>query len=114
MRLPDRLLPPVDDEPPVSLEEAARGELVCLWADLRDARRTAINGVWSIQCGNLAGRIVDLSRLVGATPWGDVDVDVLEDGLYERLHQEAGIPYGAIDWQQVKHTRDMIEQGYSG
>ncbi len=82
----------VEDHPD-DVAAAARIELVNLWSDLAHARQFASNGVWSVQCDNLAYRIVMLSRVVGACPWGDVDVDVLLDGLYVRVHDEAGIPY---------------------
>lgn len=97
-----------DDEPFESLEAAARHELVQLWSDLSTARRNAINTSWSIQCGNLAHRIVNLSRLAGATPWEEIGVSLLLDGVYERLHREAGIDYPPIDWGRVRNVAQRI------
>jgi hypothetical protein len=96
---------------PDDLGAAARTELVNLWHDLGQARRSAINGVWSVHCDHLAYRIVMLSRIVGACPWGDIDVDVLLDGLYARIHDEAGIPYPEIDWVRVREVKAYIEEG---
>lgn len=93
------------DDFPATLTDAARAELEQLWGDLAAHRRYAHNGVWSVGCENKAYRIVALSRLVGALPWGQVDVDVLLDGLYERLHTEAGIAYPAIDWERVRAVK---------
>lgn len=99
-----------DDDWPTDLADATRTELADLWSDLSTARQFAIGGVWSMQCDNLAYRIVCLSRLVGPTPWGDVGVDVLLDGLYERLHVEAGIAYPPIDWKLVRSVQAEIER----
>lgn len=99
------------EDHPDDLAAAARNELVHLWHDLGEARRFANNGVWSVQCDNLAYRIVALSRVVGACPWGEVDVDVLLDGLYVRLHDEAGIPYPDVDWVRVREVKAYIEEG---
>ncbi len=112
--LPDRLLADVSDDPddyPADAAEAARVELVHLWHDLHVARQNARNGVWSMQCDNLAYRIVMLSRVAGATPWGEVGVDVLLDGLYERLHRDAGIEYPPIDWDGMRRAAAYIENG---
>ena len=97
------------DDYPTDVAAAARIELVNLWSDLDEARRRALNGIWSMQCSNVAYRIVMLSRVVGACPWGEVGVTVLLDGLYERLHQEAGVEYGPIDWERVREVAAYIE-----
>lgn len=59
-QLPARLVNP-DGDYPDTLEAAAREELACLWGDLGEARRNAINGVWSIACDGIAERIVALT-----------------------------------------------------
>lgn len=99
------------EDHPDDLVAAVRIELAHLWYDLGQARQSAHNGVWSVQCDNLAYRIVMLSRIVGACPWGDIDVDVLLDGLYARIHDEAGIPYPEIDWVRVREVKASIEEG---
>lgn len=100
-----------DVDHPTDLATAARIELVNLWTDLAHAREWAGNGVWSMQCDNLAYRVVMLSRVVGACPWGEVDVDVLLDGLYARIHDEAGLEYPEIDWEKVREMKAYIEEG---
>ena len=109
MTLPTGPLVTVEDDLPDSLEEAARSELCDLWADLDEACRSAINTVWSIRCGNVAFRIVALSRFVGATSWDNVSVDLLLAGIYERVYREAGIDYDPIDWERVRETEARIE-----
>ncbi len=99
------------EDHPGDLAEAAQIELVNLWSDLAHARQFAANGVWSMQCDNLAYRIVMLSRVVGACPWGEIDVDVLLDGLYVRIHDEAGLPYPEVDWVKVRELKTYIEEG---
>ena len=63
-----------------------------LWSDLAEARRSAIGGEWSIACGNLAARIVDIAHLVGHTPWDQVPETLLYDGVYLALVREAALP----------------------
>lgn len=86
------------------LTQAIRDELVMLWGDLSWAVRHAHNGSWSVQCENIADRIVTLSRLVGPTKWGELDVDLLLGGVYERVYHEAGIEVPEIDWEQVRRA----------
>ncbi|HEY1668532.1 MAG TPA: hypothetical protein VGG54_22805 [Trebonia sp.] len=84
------------EEPaPASLAEAIEGELVILWCDLDHAMRNAYRGGWSIACDNIAGRIIMLSRLVGATPWENISIPLLLDGVYQGLLTDAGIEHGA-------------------
>jgi hypothetical protein len=107
MALPtDEPLITVWDEFPGTLEEAARRELRSLWRDLDGAMRMAFGGVWSIRCGQIAFRIVALSRFVGPTHWTEVPVDVLLSGVYQRLYREAGIAYETIDWARVAQVKN--------
>jgi hypothetical protein len=73
------------------LEEAAREQLAYLWGDLDEARRYAHNGTWSLKCDALVERIKDLTALVGATPWDQIQIPLLELGIYQRIHAELGI-----------------------
>jgi hypothetical protein len=91
-----------------ALTAAVREELVMLWGDLTSAVRYAANGSWSIQCDNLAERITVLSRLVGPTPWDEIDVGTLLSGVYERVHREAGIEVPPIDWERVRQVDEGL------
>lgn len=81
-----------------SLEEPVDGDVLAyiqevLWNDLMEARRNAINGVWSIQCGSLVHRIVWLTKHTEKpTPWESIQVDLLLDGTYEAIHEAIGMP----------------------
>lgn len=110
--LPTHPLVDVHEDPdnyPDDLAGAVRSELEHLWHDLYLARRHAHNTAWSMGCGNAAYRIVMLSRLVGPTPWGDVQVDLLLDGVYERVYQDAGIEFPPVDWARVREVKARIE-----
>jgi hypothetical protein len=100
MHLPDRLVDP-EEEYPDTLDVAAREELIWLWSDLAEARRTAVRGCWSIECALLVTRIVALTRHVGAVSWEQVDIALITSDLYERVHIDAGLPYPPIDWDAV-------------
>ena len=89
---------------------AVRDELSCLWADLQTARRDAHNGTWSTHCDWIVGRIKTLTPLVGPTPWEKLDITLIEDGVYQRVHQELGIdaPY---DEEGVRRHHELLSGG---
>jgi hypothetical protein len=92
-----------------NLEDAAQWELVLLWDDLDRARREARNGEWSIGCDNVVGRIRMFTRLVGPTPWEKVQIRLLEDGVYQRVHLAMGVAVG-VDMEKVASVRASIDQ----
>ena len=91
------------------LLEVARGELVCLWGDLDEARRDAYGDQWSMGCDSLVERIKALTPLVGPTPWAQVQIPLLEDGVYQRVHQELGIEV-TVDMDAVAEHRAWLDQ----
>jgi hypothetical protein len=98
----------IDDDYPTTLEQAARDEQEQLWDDLDKAIGNALRGGWSMQCDNLTYRIVALARLVGATPWGQIQVSLLRSGVYERILNDADLTYEQIDWDAVARTEAAI------
>jgi hypothetical protein len=90
------------------LEEVAREELSLLWGDLHRARQSAINGRWSIQCDHLVERIKALTPLVGPTPWDEIQIPLLEHGIYQRVHEELGVTVN-VDMDRVAETRASID-----
>lgn len=92
-----------------TLEDAARWELVLLWDDLDRARRTARNGEWTMGCDAAVERIRMFTRLVGPTPWEKVQISLLEDGIYQRVHAELGVPVD-VDMEKVVSVRASINQ----
>lgn len=93
-----------DNDEADNLEDVVRFELACLWDDLDKARRAALRGAWSIGCETATGRIVMLSRFVGACPWVHVQVDLLLDGTYQKVYDGAGMAYEPIDWELVREV----------
>lgn len=75
----------------MSMTEAVCDELEYLWGDLDNAMRYALNGRWSIQCDGLVDRIKTLTQLVGPTSWDKIPLSMLENGVYQRLHDDLGI-----------------------
>jgi hypothetical protein len=73
-------------------DSALRWLLQLAWHDLQTARGQAINGRWSINCDGQVSRIVGLTGLVGPVPWEVVSVDLIIDGIYERIHEAIGTP----------------------
>lgn len=88
---------------------AMRDELDALWYDLHVARRDAMNGQWSINCDGLAERIRIFTGLVGPTPWEQIQLPLLETGVYQRLHAEWGVQ-ADVDMVRVAETRASIEE----
>lgn len=91
-----------------SLRGALRDELSCLWTDLQTARRDAINGRWSMHCDWIVDRIKQITPLVGPTPWTELDIQLIEDGVYQRVHAEIGVdaPY---DEEGVRKHRARLD-----
>lgn len=73
-------------------DSALRWLLVLAWDDLQKARSEALNGRWSMACDQQVCRIVGLTRLVGPLPWEQVQVDLILEGVYERVHEALGTP----------------------
>lgn len=92
------------------LAQVCRDELRSLWQDMAEASRHAINTNWSINMGHIAHRIARLSRHVGALPWSHVSVHLLRGGIYEKVHNDAGLTYPPIDWERVALTERRIEE----
>ncbi len=89
---------------------ALRWLLTLTWGDLQSARYEAANGIWSIRCAALVDRIIGITHLVGPLPWDEVPVDLLLDGVYERIHEAIGTPTPLSDEarrraQEVKDRR---------
>lgn len=100
-RWPKRLVDP-DDEAPADVHEAIHAELVYLWEDLAGAVRAARNGAWSVGCESLTHRIVALSRAAGAgISWRFVDIGLVRAGVYQRINDEAGLPFLPVDWDEL-------------
>lgn len=84
------------------LAMAARRELAYLWYDLHEARMYAYSGQWSMKCDSLIERIKDLTPLVGPTPWDEIQIPLLEAGIYQRVHAELGIDAPEVQPDMVK------------
>lgn len=83
-----------DAESFITLQDAAVEELTRLWGDLHEQMRWARNGCWSIGCENVAYRIAYMTRALGrAARWQDMQIELLETGIYQRMHDLMGIPY---------------------
>lgn len=92
-------------------DSALRWLLQLAWDDLFSARREALNGSWSIGCDGQVCRIIGLTRLVGPLSWEHVAVDLILDGIYERVHEAVGTPTPLSDEdrqrvQAVKERRN--------
>src|SRR5687767_12721796 len=73
-------------------DSALRWLLELAWSDLESARHSAINGRWSMACDGQVCRIIGLTRLVGPLSSEHVAVDLILDGIYERIHEAIGTP----------------------
>lgn len=83
------------------LLRAAKWELVCLWGDMDEAQLAALNGSWSIRMEHVQDRILTLTKIVGACPWQHIQIRILKNGLYEKVHLDAGLMFPTIDWKIV-------------
>ncbi|MBB1256469.1 hypothetical protein H3146_24400 [Streptomyces sp. OF3] len=92
-----------------ALRQALTEELANLWHDLDAARRSAYQGAWSMQCNWLERRIKRCTQLVGATPWERIQLPLLEDGIYQRIHADLGIEV-TVDMEEVARVRESINR----
>lgn len=102
-------------EHPQTFKRALEREQESLWEDLSSARQDAIGCEWSIRCGNIAARIVDIARLIGHTPWDHIPETLLFEGVYEALLHEAGLP---ITFDEIKaldrYRAGKVDHGHVG
>jgi hypothetical protein len=94
-------------------DSALRWLLNLAWHGLQSARHEAMNGSWSINCDHQVTRIVGLTRLVGPLSWGPVPVDLILDGVYERIHEAIGTPtpLSADDRQRARALMERRTDG---
>jgi hypothetical protein len=98
-----------DAEEYATPESALRWQLKLAWSDLDDARSSALNGRWSIKCEQQVAQIIGLTRLVGPTPWEAIPVDLLLDGVYERIHEVIGVSTPLTD-DDRRRCRELKER----
>lgn len=90
------------------LIEACRQELWHLWHDLPGAFQTAIRCTWSINAVDIKERIQALTKLVGPTYWDEVNISLIEAGVYREVHAEIGVEVSP-DMERVAQVRASIE-----
>lgn len=105
----DAAIAEFDSDEYATPESALRWLLVLAWSELQDARRTALNGRWSMKCDYAVHRIMGLTSLVGPLGWERVQVDLILDGLYERIHEQIGHPTPLTDADRAR-AREVLER----
>jgi hypothetical protein len=90
-------------------ESAMRWLLNLAWHDLQSTRQAALNGRWSMACDGQVDRIIGLTRLVGTLSWEHVSVDLILDGIYERIHDAIGSPTPLTD-DDRRRAREVMER----
>ncbi|MEU4224311.1 hypothetical protein AB0F17_08460 [Nonomuraea sp. NPDC026600] len=95
-----------EEEGFTSLEQAAADELMRLWGDLHHQMRDARDGCWSVGCESVAHRIAVMTKALDeATPWQQIELELLESGVYQRFHDLMGVPYEPPDMAVVAEMR---------
>ena len=85
-------------------------ELVCLWHDLGDARDSAHNRDWSMQCDNLAERIREATQLVGPVPWDEVPATWILDGTFAGLCERIKVATVLPTEDERVRVRDLLDR----
>lgn len=80
------------------------------WDRLDKALRAAINGVWSMGAEGEAQHIVRAARLVGPTPWGQVQWPLVRGGVYEAVLTAGGLPAVVPDEAETAGFDALMEQ----
>ncbi|MFJ6850392.1 hypothetical protein ACIQM3_07610 [Streptomyces sp. NPDC091271] len=86
------------------LNRVAREGLGYLRGDLQDARRSAIGDQCAIQCDHIKERSKALTPLVGPTPSDEIQIPLLEDGVYRRIHADLGVEV-TVGMERVSHVQ---------
>jgi hypothetical protein len=68
-----------------ALADFVRDEQVLLWSDLEQSIRRTHNKAWSIECANIAIRLVRAAHLVNPTPMGEIPYSLAAGGVYEAV-----------------------------
>lgn len=84
--------------------EVAREELGHLWFDLAELVRDKPDDV--IRRDLLILRIANLSRAVGPTPWSQVPLPLVKNGMYERTYAMVGLGFPPVDWNAVYEGKE--------
>lgn len=87
---------------PLDSASVLRDEQLCLWTDLDEAQRRAINGMWSIECDNLCERIIAIARIIG---W--CDADALPRSVVPILRQ---LSSGRVPHSQSSLTHEDVQE----
>ena len=91
-----------------ALNAACIDELHSLWDDLYYAMNRAMNCTWSIEAEAVKARIQRFTKLVGPTPWEQIQLPLLERGIYQLVHAEIGVD-APVDMDRVKRSREYID-----
>jgi hypothetical protein len=89
------------EEPGTSWQQVVADEVDALWADPGGAYRSALNGMWSMQCDGLVTRIVRLTRLGHVTPAGATSFALVLNGVYAGILATAGIAFDPPDLEEM-------------
>ncbi|MEU8378276.1 hypothetical protein [Streptosporangium sp. NPDC048865] len=98
---------------PRKLDRALRYELLDLWHDMYQARLDAPQGRWSGRCDALERRIKALTPYVGPPRWEAVNIELLEEEIYQRFHADMGYKV-TPDMAEVARMRAVREAALSG
>lgn len=94
-----------------TLDGWVRWELQCLWEDLEQAQRYAMDRVWSIACEDIAQRIVDATSLVGPVSWRNIGMTLIVNGWFERMNNRIGINNPDLPTSaDLKETVNLMER----
>lgn len=74
------------------------------WSRLLDALRVALNGRWSMGAANCGVDILRAARLVGPTPWQDMQFELVTGGVYAALYAVGEIPVSMPTEDEISYT----------
>lgn len=87
-----------------------RDEQLSLWFSLGTALDRAINGAWSMDCADLARRIVRAARLVGPVEPAAVPYTLVAGGVVEAVYAAGNVPVEMPDEMEWQRLDAMMEK----
>ena len=83
-------------------------EQACLWSDLADALRNAMNGIWSIGAESASMRVVRNVRAIGPIHPDRVHWPLVAGGVYDMLCGFAGVQPIHYDQAEFEETERVM------
>lgn len=83
-----------------------------LWVWMQDAYDRMIRGPgWSMEALNMRDSILEIVQIVGPTPWDEINIRTLRNGVYLEVLKHGGFELPQIDWKRISDIESRVSTG---